>query len=200
MRAHTRTTRAALLLLASAALTLGACKRNDAGNVTTNAVDMGANAVDMSANAVTNSMTSAPLTAQDFANAAAASDRFEIESSKLAATSAKSDAVKAFARQMISAHTGSTQKLKTIASGMNPPLTPNDTLNPDQQALLDGLKGKTGADFDAAYASAQVTAHQKTLDALKGYAASGDNAQLQAFATSMVPIVTAHLNLAKGLS
>jgi putative membrane protein len=44
-----------------------------------------------------------------------------------------------------------------------------------------------------------VDAHQKTLDGLKSYSASGDVAQLKDFATKMVPIVTAHLNMANGL-
>lgn len=188
-----------LLLLASAALSVTACKRNDAANVTTNAMDTGMNAT----SDVTNNMLAAPAAtptnAQSFVNAAAASDRFEIESSKLAATSASSAAVKSFAKQMITAHTDSTNKLKGIVSGLNPPLTPDDTLSPEQQSMLEGLKGKTGADFDSAYASAQASAHQNTLNALNTYAASGDNAQLKQFASSMVPIVTAHLNLAKGL-
>jgi putative membrane protein len=140
-----------------------------------------------------------PLTAQGIANAAAASDKFEIESSRLAATSASSAAVKSFATKMIAAHTASTAKLKTTLAGMTPPLTPDDTLSAEQQAALDGLKGKTGADFDSAYAAAQVDAHQKTLDALKGYSAGGDNATLKTFADGLIPTVTAHLNMAKGL-
>ncbi len=38
-----------------------------------------------------------------------------------------------------------------------------------------------------------------TLDAPKAYSASGDVASLKAFATVLVPIVTAHFNMAKGL-
>jgi putative membrane protein len=141
----------------------------------------------------------APLTAQGFVNAAAASDKFEIESSKLAASQASSAAVKSFATKMISAHTASTAKLKSTVAGMSPALTPDDTLRPDQQTTLDSLKGKKGADFDTAYASAQVDAHQKALDALNGYAASGDNPTLKSFASGLIPTVTAHLNMAKGL-
>ena len=70
---------------------------------------------------------------------------------------------------------------------------------PDQQQKLDSLKGLKGADFDTAYASAQVEAHQKTLGILNDYAASGDNAQLKTLASGLVPAVTAHLNMAKGL-
>ena len=117
----------------------------------------------------------------------------------MAETQASSAAVKKFAGKMISAHTASTAKLKGIASGMSPAITPDDTLNPDQQAAIESLKGQKGAAFDSAYAAAQVDGHQKTLDALKAYAASGDNAKLKGFANDMIPIVTAHLNMAKGL-
>jgi putative membrane protein len=185
-----------VIFLSGSVLALAACGKHEAAtNDTANDVNLTAadNGTDMNAAAL------APLTAQGFVNTAAASDRFEVESSKLAAASAKSAAVKAFATKMISAHTASTAKLKGIVSGMNPPMTPDDTLNPDQQAALDGLKGKTGADFDTAYAAAQVDGHQKTLDALKNYAASGDNQTLKDFANGMVPTVTAHLNMAKGL-
>ena len=75
----------------------------------------------------------------------------------------------------------------------------NNALSAMQQQMLDGLKGKSGTDFDAAYAAAQVAAHQATLDALSAYAASGDNAALQEMAKGLVPTVTAHLNMAKGL-
>ncbi|MBV9528735.1 DUF4142 domain-containing protein [Sphingomonas sp.] len=191
------------ILLAGTALTVAACGKHDTTN------DMTANNAAVTDNGMTaangmadeNAMAPAgePLTAQSFANAAAASDRFEIESSKLAAGQASSAAVKKFATKMISAHTESTAKLKGIAAGMSPAMTPDDTLSADQDAALSGLKDQKGAAFDSAYAAAQVTAHQKTLDALKGYAASGDDAQLKSFASGLIPTVTAHLNMAKAL-
>ena len=64
---------------------------------------------------------------------------------------------------------------------------------------LDALKGKKGADFDAAYIEAQTRGHQETLDTLKAYSASGEVPSLKEFAAKLVPIVTAHLNMAKGL-
>ena len=186
-----------LIVVSGSVLVLTACNKHD--ETTTNAMSDTNLTMDNGTSATTMANEPGPMTAQGFANAAAASDRFEIESSKLAAGSAKSAAVKSFADKMISAHTASTAKLKSTASGMNPPLTPEDTLTPDQQSTLDGLKGKTGADFDTAYAAAQVDAHQKTLDALKGYSASGDNATLKSFADGLIPTVTAHLNMAKAL-
>jgi len=185
-----------VIFLSGTVLALAACGKHEAANETAaNDVNLAAadNGAEMNAEAPS------PLTAQGFANAAAASDNFEISSSKLAATQATSAAVKKFATQMITAHTASTAKLKSTLAGMSSPMTADDTLSADQQATLDSLKGKTGADFDSAYASAQVDAHQKALDALNAYAASGDNEALKTFAKGLVPTVTAHLNLAKGL-
>ena len=186
------------LAMASTAMLVSACNRGDdpaAANQEI-AVDAG-NAADAgAANAAAAAM---PATAQDFANAAAASDRFEIESSRLAQASGQSAAIKSFAAQMISGHTASSAKLKAAAAALTPPVTPNDALNAEQQAMLDELKGKTGADLDAAYARAQVAAHQKTLDMLNAYAAGGDTPALVELAKGMIPTVTAHLNLAKGL-
>jgi len=185
-----------MMVVSASALALAACgQRNDEAASDVNvAVDNGV--------VVDNGMmadAALPTSAQGFANTAAASDRFEIESSKLAATQGQSAAIKSYAAKMISAHQESTAKLKTTASGLNPPVTPDDTLSAAQQQDLDGLKGKTGADFDTAYAAAQVKAHQAALDALNAYAASGDTPALKEFASGLVPTVTAHLNMAKGL-
>lgn len=188
-----------VMVMAGTALLVAACGRSD-NDVTANQDVLVANDVGMTNGTAPRAAPAAlPTDAQGFVNAAAASDRFEIESSRLAEASGQSPGVKAFARQMISGHTASTAKLKTTASGQSPALTPTDTLNPDQQALLAGLQGKTGAELDTAYAAAQVTAHQKTLDMLNAYAAGGDNPALVAFAKGMIPTVAAHLNLAKGL-
>ena len=186
-----------LMVVSASALALAACgqRNEEAGSDVNVAVDNGVVVPD-------NGMTAdaaLPTSAQGFANTAAASDRFEIESSRLAASQGQSAAIKSFAEKMISAHQESTAKLKTALSGLTPAVTPDDTLSATQQADLDGLKGKTGAEFDTAYAAAQVKAHQATLDALNAYAASGDTPALKEFASGLVPTVTAHLNMAKGL-
>lgn len=136
---------------------------------------------------------------QSFANAAAGSDAFEIETSRLAADKAASATVKTFAQNMIKAHTDSTAKLKAAAAAATPPVTPSPQMTPLQQQTLSELQGKSGADFDTAYAKAQVDAHEMTLDALKAYSTSGDVPSLKNFATELIPVVTGHLNMAKGL-
>lgn len=154
-------------------------------------------ASDSSPSAATASPAASP--GQTFADTAAASDTFEIETSKLAATKAQSDKVKRFAQAMIKAHTESTAKLKTAAAAATSAINPAVVLTPTQQRTLDDLSTKSGADFDRAYAEAQRAAHQGTLNALKPYSASGDIPSLKSFATERVPMVTAHLNMAKAL-
>lgn len=187
--------RFALTAVAVAALATSGCgKKDDTAHDPAANPDIAAGASDTAAPATTPASPG-----QAFADTAAASDMFEIETSKLAAAKAGSAKVKSFAAQMIKAHTDSTAKLKTAAAAASPAITPAPALTPAQQAKLDELSAKSGADFDKAYAAAQIEAHQMTLDALKTYAGSGDVAPLKAFAAELVPIVTAHLNMAKGL-
>ena len=191
----------ALFILSSASLALAACHKTD----TTDASAMNGTAT--TAAATNDMMTSnavAPVApamsaGQTFANTAAASDAFEIETSKLALTNATKPVVKAFAQKMIDAHTESTAKLKAAAASATPAITPDATLSADQQQKLEALKAMTGEAFDHAYVADQSAGHQQTLDALRAYSASGNVPQLKAFATTLVPIVTAHLNMAKGL-
>jgi putative membrane protein len=185
-----------VIAVSASVLALSACSKNDGATGNTAATD--ANVVIDNGMAADTAALS-PLTAQGFANSAAASDRFEIESSKLAATAGQSSALKSYAAKMITAHEGSTAKLKTALAGLTPAVTPDDTLSADQQASLNSLKAETGANFDAAYKAAQVDAHQKALDLLNNYAASGDNDALKTFAKGLSPTVAAHLNMAKGL-
>jgi len=191
-----------IALLSATALALVGCGHKEETTTTTNSVTAESGSTTVAdTNIADNSVVAAPAASggQAFANTAAASDAFEIAESQLAATSAHSAAIKSFAKKMIEAHTGSTAKLKTVTAGLSPAITPDPTLTPDLQAKADALKAKTGADFDTAYAADQVAAHQATLDALKSYSASGDVPALKTFATGLIPTVTAHLNMAKGL-
>nr|WP_184092070.1 DUF4142 domain-containing protein [Sphingomonas xinjiangensis] len=178
-----------------ALLALAACGRgNDAGQtntITTSEAD--------GATVASTASVAAPSGAQTFANVAAASDAFEIETSRLALANGSSEAVKSFANKMIEAHTASTAKLKTATGSSTPAITPDPMLNAEQQQKLAELKALNGSALDQAYKAEQAAGHQKTLDALKAYSANGEDAQLKAFAAGMIPIVTAHLNMAKSL-
>lgn len=190
--------RTVLFAASVAALALAGCKK-EADTPATDAVSATPAANDITTGTVPPAATPAVSPGQAFANTAAASDMFEIETSKLAVEKAQSAKVKTFAQAMIKAHTDSTAKLKAAATSASPAITPAPALSAMQQQVMTDLQGKTGAAFDQAYIKAQTDGHQATLDALKAYSATGDVPSLKTFATEMVPIVTAHLNMAKGL-
>lgn len=184
---------AALIAVSAVALTLAGCGKKAEPDAQATA------GAEVSGTVPDGTAPVAASAGQVFANAAAASDAFEIETSRLAAEKADAAKIKTFAGQMVKAHTDSTAKLKAAASAATPPIAPDMRLTFEQQQALDALQAKSGADFDKAYAAAQVDGHQKTLDALKAYSATGDVPSLKNFATELAPIVTAHLNMAKGL-
>lgn len=186
--------------LAASAIALAACgQKNENADVATANSGVTDTNVGLPADMNTSSTAAVPTGGQAFANTAAASDAFEIATSQLAQEKAQSAAVKKFAGQMITAHTESTAKLKSVASGLATPITPNPTLTAQQQSVLDDLRTKSGAAFDQAYVAGQQAGHQQTLDALNTYAANGDVAELKSFAAGLSPTVAAHLNMAKGL-
>jgi len=190
-----------LALLSAATLALAGCgQKADTSNVSTNTMTVSETDAVNGTDTMNGTDTAmAPAAGQTFANTAASSDAFEIATSKAALATSKSASIKKFAQEMIDAHTKSTAKLKTVAAGLSPAITPDPTLTPDQQQKLDAMTKLTGADFDKAYIDAQTAGHQQTLDALKVYATGGDVPALKTFASGLVPTVTAHLNMAKSL-
>jgi len=184
--------RMAWIAVSASALALAACGDSNTAN-------QASPSAEPAATATAPEILVPAVSGQQFANTAAASDKFEIETSRLAATKATSPEVKKFAQEMITAHTESTAKLKTAASAASPAITPAAELTPAQQQTVDNLAKKSGAEFDAEFAKTQVNAHQAALDMLKAYAATGEVPSLKAFATETVPVVTGHLEMAKAL-
>jgi putative membrane protein len=187
----------AALLTATAVMLAGCDHKTETTTTSTDATTV--NATDAAPDAADNSAAPVAPAGQTFANGAAASDAFEIASSKLAADNGSSAAVRKFASQMVDAHTQSTAKLTSIAGGLTPPITPDGTLTSDQQSKLDELKTKKGSDFDQVYVADQVAAHEQALAMLQSYAGSGDVPQFKDFAAGLAPKVAAHLNMAKAL-
>ena len=192
------------LLLAVPIFVLGACgDHNDVQRA--NSADLGNSPTAPSVKSgnvsgdLHNTATPIAPPAQDFANTMAASDEFEIETSKLALANSQSPAVKDFAQKMIDAHTQSTEKLKKAAGSAAPTIIPDTTLAPDQQQMLDQLRAKKGKDFDQQYVIIQRDAHQRTLATLKDYSVKGDQPPLNAFANEVIPIVSGHLAMARNL-
>jgi putative membrane protein len=193
---------------AALALSLSACgsRTEQAADSTLNATgdamaDLGnaaSNAVDAVGNAAGEALNPAP-SGQAFADDAAKSDAFEIAAAKLALTNASSDKVKAFASDMIKAHTDSTAKVKAAAAKASPAITPDPTLTGEQNDDLADLGKLKGAAFDTAYIDGQIDAHDDALELMQSFAKDGDVAPLKAAAGEIAPVVRKHLDMAKAL-
>jgi putative membrane protein len=195
------------ILIASSALlalTLSAC-----GPKAENTVDAAANSASETADAagamasnamvdVEQALTATP-NGQEFANKAAKTDAYEIAAAKLAQTNAASAEVKAFAAEMIKAHTDSTAKIKAAAAKASPAIVPDAALTQDQNDELAELAKKKGAEFDEEYIDEQVDVHQTALAMMRDYSEKGDTPSLKAAAGEIAGVVQKHLDHAKSL-
>jgi putative membrane protein len=145
-----------------------------------------------------NSLVGVPPKTEDFVKEAAASDMFEIESSKLAAERAGST-TKTFAQQMIADHQKTTTELKQLVEGGKVKAAIPTAMSSSQKGMLDKLKGLQGDDFTKQYNSDQVSAHEDAVDLFKRYGDEGENADLKAWAAKTRPALEHHLQMAKDL-
>ena len=90
--------------------------------------------------------------------------------------------MKAFARKMVEAHTGTTAKLKSIIASNNINVTPPAHVDNRRQGMLDDLRGAKAQDFDHRYVAQQIAAHKEADILMRGYAKDGDNAAIKDFA------------------
>lgn len=138
-------------------------------------------------------------TTKGFVKAAAISDMYEVAAGKIAVERAQSPDVKAFAQEMVDAHTKTSDKLKELISANNIKETPPASVDTRRQAMLDHLRGAKAADFDHRYMSQQVAAHKEANILMRGYAKDGDNAAIKSFAAETDKAVKMHLANAKKL-
>jgi putative membrane protein len=130
-------------------------------------------------------------------------NQVDIDAGKLATSQSTSDAVKAFARLMVTDHTGVNKSAIDLAAKLK--VTPQD--NPTSQSLKAGgeanlarLKSLKGAAFDKAYIDQEVTYHQQVIDALdKTLIPNATNEELKALLVKVRPAFVAHLEHAKRL-
>jgi len=155
------------------------------------------------------------VTGQEFMRLAAMSDRFEIATSRLAQQKSQNAAVKQFAEHMIRDHektTAELQQMSAAACGMPQNLArsggqvartagpgPHDGLDQQHRALLQQLGQASGAEFDRLYARQQAMSHQQAVDMFRNYAQQGDTPALRQWASTTLPALEHHLQMAQQL-
>ncbi|WP_051558870.1 DUF4142 domain-containing protein [Allorhizobium undicola] len=136
-------------------------------------------------------------TPKDFALQAAAGNLFEIQSAALAEKRAVSVEIKAFAHQISKDHQQAQQDLKRAAKDEN--ITLPKTLPAELQDKLKALEASTDQ-FDAAFLSAQVSAHEQTLALLQAYSDKGEKGALKTYAIAQTGTIRMHLVKAQNLA
>jgi putative membrane protein len=132
-----------------------------------------------------------------------AANQVDIDAGKMAQKKSKNADVKAFAKQMVTDHTGVNKQAVALVTRLKVTPQENDTSKSlkqggkDNMAKLHGLKG---AEFDKAYVGHEVDYHQAVIDALdKTLIPNAKNAELKDTLVKVRPAFVAHLEHAKSL-
>jgi len=146
------------------------------------------------------SQSAAPNDAQ-IAGIVVAANTVDIDAGKLAQKKSQNKEVKAFAKQMVTDHTGVNKQATALVKKLK--ITPEDSdtsksLKESGDATLAKLKDLNGAKFDKAYVDNEVTYHQTVIDALdKTLIPNAKNAELKDTLVKVRPAFVAHLEHAK---
>lgn len=208
---YSRAMRVGALAL-GATLALGACAKRDNATSDTTSTTTATNTPatgmsDTGAMAGANAGTGASANAASMSDAnilsvISMSNSNEIGTSKLAQSKATNASVKSYANDMVKDHTamqGDADKVaKAAGITPEPPAGAGDQMKMHASQESDSLKAAAkGSAFDMAYINGQVADHQMTLDHLKQFQNSAQNAQVKDLVTKAIPKVQEHLDNAK---
>lgn len=125
----------------------------------------------------------------------------DINAGKLAQKSASSKEVKAFAKQMVTDHSGVNKQATALVKKLKVKPEDSDTsksLKDGGDANISKLKGLKGKEFDKSYVDNEVAYHQAVIDALdKTLIPNAQNAELKDMLVKVRPAFVAHLDHAK---
>lgn len=141
-------------------------------------------------------MAAGAETPATFVKKASMAGMTEVELGKLALEKSKDANVRGFAQRMVSDHGKANTELTAIAKRKN--LEVSKSLDSEHQKKVQELSGKSGAEFDAAYAQHMTMDHDKA-EALFTSASKGSDAELASFAQKTLPTIKEHQKLAKDL-
>jgi putative membrane protein len=121
----------------------------------------------------------------------------EVALSRIAADRATNPQVRAFASEMVSAHTTANTELSGLMKHRGVVLDDRDQ-DIEHRELAKKWNEKKADDFDEDYLEAMIDAHQDTIDVLENGIESKDT-DIAAYAAQLLPAVKAHLAKAEKL-
>ena len=143
------------------------------------------------------------VTDAQIASIVVTANQVDIDAGTLATSRAASDQVKAFARLMVTDHTGVNKAATDLAAKLK--VTPQESpasqsLKADGEKSAAHLKTLEGTAFDKAYIDREVAYHQQVIDALdKTLIPGATNGELKALLIKVRPAFVAHLEHARRL-
>ena len=135
---------------------------------------------------------------RDFLMDAAMGGLMEVELGRRAVQQGASDAVKQFGQRMVDDHTKANTELMTLATSKG--ITLPTEIDEKHRGEMRKIANMTGADFDRAYAKMMLSDHKKDVSAFEKESTKGTDADLKAFATTALPTLKEHLQMAEALN
>lgn len=125
---------------------------------------------------------------------------FEIKSGQLALSKSTNELVRGFATRAIAEHTKAAQSLRHNRSEAGVSMAPHDDTARMTNDALNQLNALQGAQFDTAYANAQLRVQTAAVDQYGAYSQNGKSGPLRRYAQETLPSLQSLLEYAKRLA
>jgi putative membrane protein len=137
----------------------------------------------------------------DIANVIHEVNAGEIAAGKIAETKASNAEVKAYARDMVQAHTALDKQDTKVAGQTAATNTAirDSVVTANRAASSELQSANSGAEFDKSYINSQVQGHQNALSFLQAAQNQTQNADMKKLIAAAIPDVQKHLDRAKSL-
>jgi putative membrane protein len=125
---------------------------------------------------------------------------FEIKSGQLALTKSQNELVRGYAMRAVAEHTTEAQSLAKNRSEAGVSMAPDEDVRKISDDAMAQLNSLQGAEFDTAFANAQVRVQTAAVDQYGAYAQNGKSGPLRRYAQETLPKSQALLEYAKRLA
>lgn len=129
------------------------------------------------------------LTPEQFVAQASEAGAAEVALGKVAAQKGSTPEVRAYGQRMVTDHSRSGVELEQLAGRKGLPVT--KVPNAAHAKVLEDLNGRSGKDFDAAYAKQMVKDHDQAVALFDSASALADQ-ELAIFASRTLPVLKEH--------
>ena len=119
---------------------------------------------------------------------------------RMALAKSTNEIMRGFATRMVAEHSEAAELLQKARQEAGVSYAPDPANPPNTTAVLQRLNAAQGAEFDTAYANAEVASHTYAVDQLGAYSQNGDNGALRRYAQAMFPKAKEQLEAAKRMA